>query len=129
MEYRMLIRNAPTNYTQSESNDLLSLYVAGLSAVALFFWLLTLLLIGLYALGNFQSFLDETLLSLLRGARITAPLSMLFALWFQVGVLARAVVRRRGLVSGSLVAVFIGAGSAMAALIVSFLLILFLPGV
>jgi len=125
----MLIHNAPKNHPQSESDKLLSLYVAGLSAVSLFFWLLTLLLIGLYVLGNFQSFLDETLLSLLRGARVTAPLSMLFALWFQVGVLARAVFRRRGLVSGSLFAVFIGVGSAAAALIVSFLLILFLPGV
>jgi len=129
MEYRMLIHNVQKKSSQAVSGDLLSFYVASLSAISLFFWLLTVLLIGLYALGNFQSFLDETLLSLLRGARVTAPLSMLFAIWFQLGVLVRAVFRRRGLISGSLVAIFIGGASAVAALVASFLLILFLPGV
>ncbi len=125
----MLIHNVQKKSSQAVSGDLLSFYVASLSAISLFFWLLTVLLIGLYALGNFQSFLDETLLSLLRGARVTAPLSMLFAIWFQLGVLVRAVFRRRGLISGSLVAIFIGGASAVAALVASFLLILFLPGV
>lgn len=125
----MLIHNAIKKSSQPVTGDLLSFYVASLSAIALFFWLLTVLLIGLYALGNFQSFLDETLLSLLRGARITAPLSMLFAIWFQLGVIVRAIFRRRGLVSGSVVAILIGVASAVAALAASFLLILFLPGV
>lgn len=125
----MLIHSAIKNHHQLGTDDLLSLYVGGLSAISLFFWLLTIMLIGLYTLGNFQSFLDTTLISILRGVRTTALLSMLFAVWLQLGVLARAVFRKRGLISGSLIAVLIGCGSALTALVVSFLLVLFLPGV
>ncbi|MFN2312050.1 MAG: hypothetical protein ABR590_08345 [Spirochaetia bacterium] len=129
MDYLMLIQTAFRDRRHAESDDLLAWYVSSLSGVAQFFWLLTVMLLGLYALGNFQGFLDETLLSLLRAIRVTAFISMLFAMWFQLGVLVRALLRRRGLISGSLVALIIGVGSAVVALVVSFLLVLFLPGV
>ena len=125
----MLIQSAFRDRRRAESDDLLAWYVSSLSGVAQFFWLLTLMLLGLYALGNFQGFLDETLLSLLRATRVTACISMLFAMWFQFGVLIRALFRRWGLISGSLVALIFGVGSAVVAVVVSFLLVLFLPGV
>ncbi|MCA1754040.1 MAG: hypothetical protein LC641_04925 [Spirochaeta sp.] len=107
MDYLMLIQTAFRDRRHAESDDLLAWYVSSLSGVAQFFWLLTVMLLGLYALGNFQGFLDETLLSLLRATRVTAFISMLFAMWLQVGVLVRALSRRRGLISGSLVALII----------------------
>lgn len=124
----MTTRNSAERHPDAEPRDLLSAYVDGLSTLCFFFWALTALLLGLYGLGNFQNFLDETLLLLLRGARVTAPLSLLFAVWFQLGLVLKAVLGRGGFVLGTLTAVFLGFGAAAASLLVGFLLVLFLPG-
>ena len=62
---------------------------------AVFFLLLSLLLLGTYLLGNFQDFLDDSQRFLLRGLELTLVLQVVFGALYLGALVLRAAVRGR----------------------------------
>ncbi len=81
---------------------------------ALFFFLLSLLVLGTYLLGNFQDFLDGSQLFLLRGLEVTLLLEVVCGALYLGALLLQAAARRRfRVLRFSLAALALAVGSVL----------------
>lgn len=108
-----------------QKNDSTLWLASATGKLSVFFFLSSLLLFGMYLLGNFQEFLDSTQTMLLTAVRIVSFLSGISGLYYAVSLVISMVYRKKTRflrlalsVLGSLVSFALAAGS-------SFLLALF----